>query len=647
MSEKLEWFTRGAKAWITLAPDSRPKKIIRAISKKLSGLDDTSFLLRGVKTDVAKRKKQYFKYIDNGKYILYIVTNNSEKFQALMLDVFNKLSTDYGDINLLIVGRLNETSKTRVYKDFLFEKRIFLLDNIDDEYQTDLYINAYICTLFPSPEEDASALNDSLSQGCITIASKTKNLYNLAEQCADYLIYDSYNELYETIISYLNHPSLYYEKKKYINENFDASLFESKSEIQIDLQSKKIQKPEKLQFVFISIDIDNIRDTIQLVDKYMDFVDSYLIITSENMYQQFKDIASKYEITVINENSILDEDISTFKKRDHQTKNWILRSSLLKIDFLQDQFIMLDDDNRPLKNIVIDHFIEDGKYNAYYYYDLLEWHHYTSDYDFGQHNTRRLLKNDGLGLLSYSSHKPQIINKNIFQEVVDKYYAIGLEEPIDEWSIYFNYAISKYPYLFTKKKFDVLNWPDHPSSWEWAYIPDRYNFENYYAKLYTDGIFKGDSNLTAEEKGLLKENELLPYIQNQNYSQTLKPYYEKENAVHGVLTFRKDGKQLFCYGLPYYFEAAQGTLLKIPLNYKALSLGNVGTIQLVYYLDDGLYRHSNIYVASGSYFEGITYFTINASALSKGLFSMLIDIEIDKKCIYGHNSPYMVKLMVR
>lgn len=648
MSGKLEWLIRGAKAWVTLAPDSRPERIIRDISKKLSGLDDTAFFLKGVKSDVEKRKKQYSKYIDNSKYILYIITNNSEKFQALMLDAFSKLSTHYDDINLIIVGRLNETSKTRVYKNFLFEKRIFLLDNIDDEYRTDLYRNAYICTLFPPLEENASALNDSLSQGCITITSKVKNLYKLAEQCADYLIYDSFNELYETTVSYLDHPNLHYEKKKYIIDHFDSSLFESKPKIQIDPKTREIQKPKKLQFVFISIDIDNIRETIHQIDKYMDFVDSYLIITSEDMYQRFKDIASERDITVIDENSILDENISTFKKRDHQTKNWILRASLLKIDGLHDQFIMLDDDNRPLKNIGIDHFIENGKYNAYYYYDLLEWHHYTSDYDFGQHNTRKLLKNDGLGLLSYSSHKPQIINKSIFQEVVDKYYTIGLKEPIDEWSIYFNYALTKYPYLFAKKKFDVLNWPDHPSSWEWAYIPDRYNFENYYAKLYTDGIFKGNSNLTTEEKGSLKENELLPYLQNQNYSQALKLYYEKENAVHGVLTFKKEGEQLFCYGLPYYCEAAQGTLLKIPLNYKALSLNNADTIQLIYYLDGDPYRHSNIiYVASGSYFEGITYFAINTSALSRGLFSMLIDIEIDNKCVYGNNSPYMVKLMVR
>ena len=111
-----------------------------------------------------------------------------------------------------------------------------------------------------------------------------------------------------------------------------------------------------------------------------------------------------------------------------------------------------------------------------------------------------------------------------------------------------------------------------------------------------------------------------------------------------MLEFRQDEKQLFCYGIPYYCEVAQGAWLKIPLNYKALSLGNAGIIQLVYYLDGDLYGHSNIYVTSGSYFEGITHFAISAPPLDKGLYTLLIDILIDDKPVYGDHSPYMIKL---
>ena len=38
-------------------------------------------------------------------------------------------------------------------------------------------------------------------------------------------------------------------------------------------------------------------------------------------------IASKYDITVIDENMILENDIEYFQKSDHQMKNWLLSSN--------------------------------------------------------------------------------------------------------------------------------------------------------------------------------------------------------------------------------------------------------------------------------------------------------------------------------
>lgn len=646
MNSRLEWFIAGIKSWITLAPESRPEKIISGILKKILKIDETTFLLRGVKKEFRKREKEYSGYIDNSNYILFIATKHSEKYQTLVLDMFAKLSAHHKNINLLMTGKLHEETKSRIFKDSLFEKRIFIVNSINSSERMKLYRNAYLSTIFPVTREDESMLNDTLSCDTITITSKNREIHHIAEACADYLIYDSFNELYETIVTYLDHQELYYKKREYIIKNFDASLLEKRPNLQVGSNQHSIQAPKKLQFVFISIDIENIKGTIQSIDTYINFVESYLIITSADMLHQFENLSSIYKIQLINENDILDEDISTFKNRDHQTKNWILRASLLKIENLQEQFIMLDDDNRPLKPIGIDHFIQDGKYNAYYYYDLLEWHYYTSDYDFGQQNTRKVLKNDGLELLSYSSHKPQIIDKYIFQEVVDRYDKIGLEEPIDEWSIYFNYAATHYPYLFTKKRFDVLNWPDHPSRWDWLYTPDRYHFENYYAALYMDGLFKDNPNLTADEKIKLKKNELLPYRRTQNLSKALKPYYEKENAVHGTLIFRQDNKYLFCYSLPYYCEAAQGSWLKIPLNYKALSLGDTNSLQLIYVINNNVSHPTNIYTGGDYYFEGIFYFSIDATALQRGLHTLMIDAAIDGERLYGENSPYMMKLKV-
>ncbi len=645
MSQKLEWFIKGVKAWIVLAPDSRPEKYFRKIVKIFSRSDDTAFLLRGVKSHVEKRKKEYSNYWNN-KYILYINTSGSEKYTMLILDVFLKLSKKYKDIHLVIAGKLDESIKTRINQNSMFKKRVTIYDNFNENDRIKLYQNAYLCITFPAYREDYVVLEDSLAYGNITVTSKVVDIYKIAEQYADYIVYDSFNELYETIKFYLDDPKLYFVKKKYIIDNFVPYLSKKESGIQFNPLKKEIQNPDKLQFVFISIDIDNIKETIQLIDEYMDFVESYLIITSEELYQKFKEITSVHDITIINENKLLDEDISIFKKRDHQTKNWILRASLLKINSLHDQFIMLDDDNRPLGHIGIEHFIENGKYNAYFYYDLTEWHNCTSDYDFGQHNTRKILKNDGLELLSYSSHKPQIIDKSIFQEVVDRYYNIGIASPIDEWSIYFNYATLKYPHLFNKKKFDVLNWPDHPSSWNWIYTPDCYNFENYYARLYANGIFKDHKNLTTEKKISMKGKELLPYRQTYDFFQKLQPYYGRENTVHGVLKFSQDEKQLFCYGLPYYYELIHGTSLKISLNYKALSFKRSDNVQLICSLGGNLWSPTSIYIGNDTYFEEVAYFTLDVSNLDEGEYTVLVDLFVNGIDTYGNNSPYMIKLKV-
>lgn len=68
-----------------------------------------------------------------------------------------------------------------------------------------------------------------------------------------------------------------------------------------------------------------------------------------------------------------------------------------------------------------------------------------------------MLSTKNYELLSYSSHAPQIINKTIFKETVSEFFETGLRKPIDEWSTYFNYAVSLYPYAFHKTPYETLN----------------------------------------------------------------------------------------------------------------------------------------------------------------------------------------------
>ena len=594
-----------------------------------------------------------YEYLTKTKYILFVGTLEPRKNQTLMLNVFEKLSVEYPELNMVFVGKggwKNDTLLKRLKHHELLNNSLHWLENIDDSTLVTLYQEAFLCVYISSYEGFGLPVAESLSWGNITITSKNSSMYEVGKNFADYLRYNSFNELYETIDTYLNHSNLYTEKKAYIKENYIPYSWDMTFSSVVDVMENlskdiAIKTPEKLQFVFISIDSNNMIGTIEAIDKYIDFVASYIIITRADMIEEFEAIVSNNKIEVIDENSILGEYAKDFHKQDHVTKNWLLRTSLVNLEILDNQFVMLDDDNRPLKNIPITHFIEDGKYNAYYFYDLLDWHNKQTDYDVGQSNNRYILDKDGFELLSYSSHKPQIIDKNLFKEVIEYYFEIGLTTPIDEWSIYFNYLISKYPFLFNKKRFDTLNWPGNPSDWNITYMPTSYNFENYYEALYSDGIFRGVDDLSTENKIKVKENQFLPYEHNRQLIESTALYQQKLNLIHGVLPFEHKDGTLFCYGVPYYVEASKGSWFKIQFNYKAIGFKD-SKVQLLYWIN-GDKGAINPIELSGEYTDDIINFAISCTSLAVGTYDLCLDIVVDGKELYGSESPYLVELYIK
>lgn len=600
---------------------------------------------------LSDKKNTIFKYfnITSTKYILFVGTLEPRKNQKLALDVFEILEKEHDDINLVLVGKEgwnNSELIQRIKKHPLLNKKLHWLNKVSDEELEKLYENAYICTYLSEYEGFGLPIAESLGYGKVTITSKNSSMYEVGKNFADYLIYNSKNELYDILDFYLKNEVLYNEKKQFIQNNYYAYSWDLTYQSVVDVfvnysHQLSIETPNKLQFVFISIDIENLQRTIREIDTYMDFVSEYIIVTRPDMMNDFSKISSKHDIVVINENEILGEYSEGFSKRDHVSKNWLLRTSLLNIDILEKQFIMLDDDNVPLKDIAIEHFINEGKYNAYYFYDLLNWNSFDTEYDLGQHNMKTVLDVDGFELLSYSSHKPQIIDKKIFQEVVYKYFEIGLKKPIDEWSIYFNYAISKYPYLFNKIKFDTLNWPGNASDWELQYIPDHYNFENYYPEIYQN-IFNEKNTYT--EKLKIKEKQQNPYIENKIIHKNLISDYAKYDIVHGKLEFHKKDKSVFLFNMPYFIKAKKGTWFKLPINYKVL-VDKKDIIEVGYYINGSKGAFKHLYL-SDRYSENIFNFMISCTSLPIGEYELLIEVIINGENVFSDKSPYMVKLFV-
>ena len=594
----------------------------------------------------------------SSKYILFVGTIEPRKSQDEVLNAFEELSSKYKDLNLVFIGKKGwyvDSLIEKINNHDLKDKRLFWFDNVDDNTLKAFYKNAYIVTYISKYEGYGLPIAESLAFGNITITSKNSSMYEVAQDSADYIIYNSLNELASLLSLYISNDEIYNAKKEYIKNNFTTpswDKFYSSIAVIFDNfeKSKKLSLKHlnKLQFVFISIDNNKMEDTIKSIDENCDFIKEYIVVTSSSFVDSMKKIASKYDITVIDENMILENDIEYFQKSDHQMKNWLLRISLLNIEILEEEFIMLDDDNRVIKKISIDKFIDkNGKYNAYYFHNLLEWKHYNTDYDFGQVNTKNLLVQKNYEFLSYSSHAPQIINKSLLKEIKDEFYEIGKEKSIDEWSIYFNVSNSKYPYLFNKKPFETICWPIEPASWEAQYKSDEITFENYYKETYDLKYF--DINDTYEEKVKKFNNIHLNYKKTNEH---FKSYYDilvRNNMVHKYLHFNlNQGSYLYLFSLPYFLILESNSDLKLRINYKLINkTKQCLDISIVTFLNEDFRSIVKLPFTNNNYFQDNFFeLNVNSKNLEEGVYNLYFDVMVSDKYSYDKKSPYVLKLYV-
>ncbi|MEA1892775.1 MAG: glycosyltransferase family 1 protein [Campylobacterota bacterium] len=627
------------------------QNISRDIHTRVIGLG-SDFL----KVDI-KQQDPAIKEILDKKYILFVGTIEPRKNQADVIEAFETIAQRYPDLNLVLIGRKGWKVDALIQKILshpLKDKQLFWLNDIDDNTLSQFYQNAFLVTYLSKYEGYGLPIAESLSCGNITITSKNSSMYEVGKDVADYVVYNSLNELVSLITLYCDHKELYEAKKRYIKENFKTTSWEqfytSIADILKNFEkslSLKQNHLKALQFVFISIDKHNLEGTIKAIDKHMNFVKEYIIVTQVKLLKEFQELQSSNKITLIDENEILTSHVEGFSSRDHQSKNWLLRASLLNLESLDDEFIMLDDDNRPLKEIGIEKFIaQDGSYNAYYFHNLLDWSHATTEYDKGQQNMKKVLSDCNYELLSYSSHAPQIINKKIFKEVVDKFFDIGLKIPIDEWSIYFNYAVSLYPYSFNKKIYETLSWPANPADWESRFSPKEYSFENYYKELYDIEFFKQSD--TFEDKLNIKEQQLKAYRKSSDMFDENRDILSKNNMVHTIAEFKSEDMEFYLSNIPYFVVVEQDSDIKLSLNYKFLNPSNKAVeISLVIFLDGGYrtLRHFSK-INTDSYQESIIEMSINSKNLKEDIYVASFNIMINNRYIYNPLSPYTMKLIV-
>lgn len=267
-----------------------------------------------------------------------------------------------------------------------------------------------------------------------------------------------------------------------------------------------------MQLVIISNRPHILKDTCERFNYYMSFISEILVFVKDDRVHEFKNICKSIKnLKIISENYLLDDlniskltEYNSFPFKNHVKINYLLRKKISYCDLVEKNFIMADDDFRPIKKIKKDFFLSDeNKYSAFFTSSLPVWLKY-SNVNFKKINETDkkeyhpclissidefiLLKSLNFPTFMFASHMPQIINKELFKESVEFFEKYESKFILEEWNTYFNYILHYHRDKVNLKLFETINWPSYQYDLNNSELHDcfvyfytnKFSFENYY-----------------------------------------------------------------------------------------------------------------------------------------------------------------------
>jgi len=427
-----------------------------------------------------------------GKIVLTVSTLEIRKNHKVLLDAFDNGLCEMG-YQMVFVGKtgwkvddLTERIETHPENG----KSLFHLQGLNDSALRFLYQNASF-VLFPSYIEGYGlATVEALQYGVPSILSDVPIMREVGGDYCDYFEPNSPEQLIEVIRRYEADPSLYEEKKEKL-KSYQPPTWDACAKCVAD-SILQFRKPPEWnhhveQIVYLSARADAMLHTLEYVEHFMPFIKRVLILCPDAMADEMKrNYHGQLIVTCLTDSELLNGRVLP---ADHSCRNFLLRCLAMSRPELDDEFIMSDDDYRPLYQIDLSFFIRNGRYQAFYFYDLDRWPDVVREptsYDLSMLRTNEFLKRNGYPNLQYASHMPQIIRKEWYLDLLREYP--GLEETgCDEWSTYFNYSVRHYPEAYDVRPYTVISWPELITSWYLMVEPPEYTFENFYEFLYSEG----------------------------------------------------------------------------------------------------------------------------------------------------------------
>lgn len=481
--------------------------------------------------------------VARGPYTLTVGSLEPRKNHKVIVDAYEQSIAAAG-IQTVFVGRKNWATDdlfARIEGNPNFGKGLYHLNGMNDATVEYLYQHAFLVIFASYAEGFGLPTIEALCAGVPVLASDVPIMREIGGAYCDYFPPDDAKKLGALVTRYAKDKQAYAAKKKLVAgfrpqdwETTERMLFEKLGECPT---TKLAHKPLR-QVVFLSARPAPFLETIPYVEHFMPFITEVVVCCPEHMAEYLGErYRGRLKLTTITDDQLLD---GRELPHDHTTRNFFLRCLMMHRPELHDEFIMFDDDYRPVHEITEEVFFRDDRYQVYYCVDTAYWNYVATtlfSYDLSMFRTLRFMREHGYATYQYSGHQPQVINKLWYQEMIARYPGCEMLG-LDEWSTYFNYCAQHYRDHIEVKPYITLNWPNSGGCWELGAVQEDYIFENFYRENYKPGgIFEGMSRHwcddTAEEG--VRKVELVRERQAQHRESFAlrRKFYEEYRAAHG------------------------------------------------------------------------------------------------------------------
>ncbi len=451
--------------------------------------------------DTGELDEALFEHLTPYRYLLMVGTVEPRKNHQLLFDAVEPLAKR--GIKVVFAGRLGwnmDAFAKAISKHPKNGSDLFFVQGPSDATVQKLYQNA-LAVAFPTKNEGFGLpIVEAFLNGTPVLASDIPVLREVGGETADYFDNTSVDSLLAAVDALLADEDAYQKKRAaiaaYRPRTWDAAAADMTHAL-LKAGSTVGEVPQDCcvtQMVVLTARNDDLLRTLPYLDANMPFIERLLVCCPERNIAELKEKwHGRMQLSFFTDEQLLDGEKLP---EDHSTRNFYLRCLMMRRAPLDDVFIMTDDDYRPLMPVSQECFIRNGRYQAYYCYDLKEWRGtqgaYTS-FDHCMFRTRDLMTAHRMPALMYASHQPQIIDRRLFLEMLD--FFPGIETTgVDEWGSYFNYCIAKHPRMFTAERYLTMGWPGSISDWQLWCQPKALVFENFYDVLYENRrVFEGMS----------------------------------------------------------------------------------------------------------------------------------------------------------